>query len=145
MVERSPRNIQPLKLKPGKAASAGAIIREPDGRIWLVEPTNKFFGYERTFPKGTKEPHCSLAATAAKEVFEETGLLVEIGSFLIDVDRTASVCRYFLGHRIDGDPSEIGWETQAVCLVPLAQLSEMLPHECDKPIVEALMMTLSAF
>jgi 8-oxo-dGTP pyrophosphatase MutT (NUDIX family) len=61
----------------------------------------------------------SLAANAAKEVFEETGLLIEVGQPLIDTERTASVCRYFLGQRIGGDPSNMGWEAQAVCLTPV--------------------------
>ena len=144
VVDRSARSMKPLKLTPGKKASAGAVIHEPDGRVWLVEPTNGFWGYVRTFPKGTNEPHYSLAATAAKEVFEETGLLVEVGAPLIDTERSKSVCRYFLGRRIGGDPSDMGWETQAVCLVPLAQLLKMLPSEYDTPIVKELMMTLKA-
>jgi hypothetical protein len=45
---------------------------------------------------------------AAKEIFEETGLLVEIGPFLFDAVRSRSVCRYFLARRISGDPSDMG-------------------------------------
>ena len=93
--------------------------REPDGRVWVFEPTNKFGGYVRTSPKGTVVSGRSLAANAAKEVFEETGLLIEVGQPLIDTERTASVCRYFLGQRIGGDPSNMGWEAQAVCLTPV--------------------------
>jgi ADP-ribose pyrophosphatase YjhB (NUDIX family) len=98
----------------------------------------------RTFPKGTRKPGYSLAATAAKEAFEETGLLVEIDVPFIDAPRSKSVCRYFLARRFGGDPSDMGWETQAVCLVPLAQLPEILPSEFDTPIVEKLMVTLNA-
>lgn len=39
----------------GMKLSAGAVIIEPDGRVWLVEPTNHYGGYHRTFPKGTIE------------------------------------------------------------------------------------------
>jgi hypothetical protein len=87
--------------------------------VWVFEPTNKFGGYVRTSPKGTVVSGLSLAANAAKEVFEETGLLIEVGQPLIDTERTASVCRYFLGQRIGGDPSNMGWEAQAVCLTPV--------------------------
>jgi 8-oxo-dGTP pyrophosphatase MutT (NUDIX family) len=143
VVARSARSTKPLRTGK-KQASAGAVVVEPDRRVWLVEPTNGFWGYVRTFPKGTETPGYSLAATAAKEVFEETGLLVEIGPPLIDVERSKSVCRYFLACRIDGDPSDMGWESQAVCLVPLAELSKMLPSRYDRPMVKKLMRTLKA-
>jgi ADP-ribose pyrophosphatase YjhB (NUDIX family) len=90
------------------------------------------------FPKGTKEHQYSLAATAAKDVYEETGLLVEIESQLIDVERSETVCRYFLAQRINGDPTDMGWETQAVCLVPIDLLRQLLPSEYDRPIVDML-------
>ena len=37
----------------GLKAATGAIVMEPDGRVWLVAPTNRFGGYRHTFPKGT--------------------------------------------------------------------------------------------
>jgi 8-oxo-dGTP pyrophosphatase MutT (NUDIX family) len=55
--------------------AAGAVVREPDGRIWLVAPTNQFVGYQATFPKGTLDGK-SMQATALVEVFEETGITV---------------------------------------------------------------------
>ena len=64
--------------------AAGAVVREPDGRIWLVAPTNQFAGYQATFPKGTLDGK-SMQATALVEVFEETGLDVcAPGHVLID-------------------------------------------------------------
>ena len=108
----------------------------------LVEPTNSYWGYVRTFPKGTRKPGYSLAATAAKEAFEETGLLVEIDVPFIDAPRSKSVCRYF--SRAGLWRSLYGLEDLAVCLVPLAQLPEILPSEFDTPIVEKLMVTLNA-
>ena len=43
-----------------------------------------------------------------------------------------------------GDPSDMGWETQAVCLVPLSKLRDMVPSEFDKPIIEKLVHELGA-
>ena len=126
------RNPRHMKL------SSGAVIFEPDGRVWVFEPTNKFGGYVRTFPKGTLEAGLSLAANAAKEVFEETGLLIEVGQPLIDTERTASVCRYFLGRRIGGDPSNMGWEAQAVCLMPVALLPQYVTHGSDVPVIKVI-------
>ena len=129
----------PLVSKHGKKLAAGAVILEPDGRMWMSQPTNAYGGYVRTFPKGTLEPGYSLEATAAKEVFEETGLLVEIEGFLVDCDRTLSVARFFLARRIGGSPSAMGWETQGVWLVPVALLPKYAPHPKDAPIVRAVL------
>jgi 8-oxo-dGTP pyrophosphatase MutT (NUDIX family) len=52
-------------------AAAGAVVMEPDGRLWLVAPSNGFGGYLATFPKGRVEPGISLQATAIREVWEE--------------------------------------------------------------------------
>jgi 8-oxo-dGTP pyrophosphatase MutT (NUDIX family) len=127
-----------LKNPRHKKLSSGAVIFEPDGRVWVFEPTNKYGGYVRTFPKGTAEPGLSLAANAAKEVFEETGLLIEVGQPLIDTERTASVCRYFVGRRIGGDPSNMGWEAQAVCLTPVALLPQYVTHVSDMRVIEVI-------
>jgi ADP-ribose pyrophosphatase YjhB (NUDIX family) len=122
----------------GKVA-AGAVMIEPDGRVWLSQPTNGFGGHHLTFPKGTQEGEYSLAATAAKEVFEETGLLIEVGAFLADRDGDVGVTRFFLGRRIGGAPSAMGWETQGVWLVALAKLREHATNRKDAPVVQAVL------
>jgi 8-oxo-dGTP pyrophosphatase MutT (NUDIX family) len=123
--------------KSWKKRAAGAVIREPDGRVWLYEPTNHYGGYQQTFPKGTVDGADSFEATAAREAFEETGLLVEIGAFLIDSDRSLSVTRFFLACRIGGCPSAMGWEAQAVGLVPMADLHTHAVSEYDAPVILA--------
>ena len=61
---------QPNRLPPfpetRKKRAAGAVIVEPDGRVWLCEPTNHHGRYQRTFPKGTRDAGWSLEATAAR-------------------------------------------------------------------------------
>ena len=37
----------------GKKVGAGVIVQEPDGRVWVVHPTNGYGGYKGTFAKGT--------------------------------------------------------------------------------------------
>jgi 8-oxo-dGTP pyrophosphatase MutT (NUDIX family) len=127
-----------LQIPPGKEPAAGAVILEPDGRVWYFEPTNHYGGYVATFPKGRREPGFSDAATAAKETLEETGLLIEIGNHLCDTVRSTTVCRYFLARRIGGSPAEMGWEAQSVSLGPLVSLKDRLPSPADRPILEAL-------
>jgi hypothetical protein len=62
----------------GKTPSSGVVIREPDGRVWLVQPRGAFGGYDGTFPKGGVEEGLSLQANAIKEAYEESGLKVRI-------------------------------------------------------------------
>lgn len=123
---------------PGKRTAAGVVIEEPDGRVWVVHPSNAFGGYEATFPKGTCDSRCTLQRTAIKEAFEESGLQVEITGFLADSERSRSKTRYYLGRRVGGSPADMGWESQGVSLVPLAMLGDILNHPNDAPLVKAL-------
>lgn len=127
-----------MHLPHGKTAASGVIIEEPDGRVWLVHPTNGFAGYKATFPKGGAEDDLSLQANAIKECFEEAGLQVEITGFFGDFERSTSVARYYTARRVGGTPAAMGWESQAVSLVPKDKLYEMLNGAADKPIAVAL-------
>ncbi|WP_326491263.1 NUDIX hydrolase [Paraburkholderia sp. HD33-4] len=122
---------------PGYKRAAGVVIREPDGRVWVVAQTNGFAGYEATFTKGTAVGK-SLQAIALAEAFEESGLKVRLISHLADVKRSQSYTRYYLAERIGGNPADMGWESQAVSLVPTGQLPAVLNHPNDKAIIEAL-------
>lgn len=128
----------PFHLPEGKNASSGVIIEEPDGRIWVVHPTNKFGGYEATFPKGSAEPELSLQANAVKEAFEESGLEIEITGFIGDFERTTSVARMYKARRVGGSPVHAGWESQAVSLVPKHKLEDILNMWPDHAIIESI-------
>lgn len=129
----------PFVPKPRLRTAAGVIVREPDGRIWVVHPTNRFGGYEATFPKGTREQGGSLQATALMECYEETGLRVHLTGFLGDFDRGQSRTRFYVGKRIDGSPADMGWESQAVSLVPVSSLASLLTSRHDAPVLAALL------
>jgi 8-oxo-dGTP pyrophosphatase MutT (NUDIX family) len=122
----------------GKKTSTGTIIVEPDGRVWVVEPTNHFGGYKNTFPKGNHEEGLTMQENAIKETWEETGLKVKITGFVGDFEGDTSQTRYFLAQRTDGTPVEHGWESQAVKLVPVDQLDGLLNKARDKKILEAI-------
>jgi len=135
----TPDRQPPLATSPlHRGRGAGVVIPEPDGRVWLIEPTNHFAGYRHTFPKGSMEPGYELAALAVKEAYEETGLLVEIGAFLFDAPRPGSMARYYLARRIGGIPTAMGWESQAVLLAPRHRLRGLLNRPIDHPVVAAL-------
>jgi 8-oxo-dGTP pyrophosphatase MutT (NUDIX family) len=128
----------PMEPKPGKKLSAGVVTVEPDGRFWLVAPTNAFGGYKATFPKGRLEPGMTPQATAIKEAYEEAGLQVQIIAYIGDFERTTTLTRYYLGRRIGGLPAEMHWESQAVMLVPRSQLLNVLNHPNDHAVLAAL-------
>ena len=130
----------PMKTAPGRLPASGAVVVEPDGRIWVVSPSNRFGGYANTFPKGKHElaQALCLRANALKEVFEEAGLEVELTGFLCDSVRSTSVTRYYLARRLGGNPADMCWETQAVHLVPAAQLAAFVSHQNDQAILAAL-------
>jgi 8-oxo-dGTP pyrophosphatase MutT (NUDIX family) len=121
----------------GYKKAAGTVIQESDGRIWIVAPSNAFAGYQATFPKGTLDGK-SAQATALVETFEESGLRVRLIKHLIDVRRSQSYTRYYLAERVGGNPADMGWETQAVMLVPSTQLQKVLKSSHDAQIVSLL-------
>ena len=118
---------------------AGAVIVEPDGRVWIIQSTNDFAG-ARTFPKGGVEDGLSLQATAIKEAYEETGLQIELLGHLTDIKPKSSktTTRYYIARRIGGTPSEMGWETQGAYLVPKNRVPETLRTARDKTVFAAL-------
>jgi len=122
----------------GLHPAAGAVVVEADGRVWLVAPTNAFGGAKATFPKGHANG-LGLRAAALKEVFEESGLRVEIMSHLIDVTRSTTRTRYYLARRTGGNPADMGWESQAVILAPVEDLKSILTKAVDHKIVAALL------
>lgn len=129
----------PFPQAPGLKPAAGVAIEEPDGRVWLVSPTNAFGGYVNTLPKGRIDKGMSARATAVREAVEETGLLVQLTGHLVDCPRSVTLTRYYRARRVGGTPAGMGWESQAVHLVPLEQLSGFLTHPNDKPVLDALL------
>jgi len=125
---------EPGLIANGKAPAAGVVIEEPDGRVWLVNPTNAFANTVATFPKGHVDEGLSLQATAIKEAFEESGLQVEITGFFGDVERSLTMTRYYRARRIGGTPAAMGWETQAVQLAPKDRVHAALNREVDRKV-----------
>lgn len=122
----------------GLEPAAGTVIVEPDGRVWIVHPTNQYGGYARTFPKGRLEGK-AMRIAAVREAYEEAGLLVEPFSFLADSTRSQTYTRYYLARRVAGCPAAMGWESQAVSLVPAGELIKHLNRPVDHALVTALL------
>lgn len=121
----------------GYKPAAGVVIREADGRIWLVAPSNAYGGYKATFPKGTMGGKAA-QVTALIETFEEAGLHVRLVKHLVDVKRSQSFTRFYLAERVSGNPADMDWETQAVMLSPPDQLTLLLSSAYDASILKQL-------
>jgi ADP-ribose pyrophosphatase YjhB (NUDIX family) len=139
-VEGVNKNLQEPELETDSWAkyAAGVIIMEPDGRIWLAEPTGHYAGYSHAIPKGTQEKGLSLQESAIKEAYEETGLKVEIIDYIGDASRSASTSRYYLAKRVGGNPDDKGWESYAVRLVPVEHLPQFLDKQYDDVIAKEI-------
>lgn len=85
---------------------AGVMVREPDGRVWIVKPTNEFGDRKYTLPGGGVEPGLTNQQNALKEVWEETGLQVKITGHLGDFrdSNNKNIGRMYIGERIGGAP-----------------------------------------
>lgn len=139
--EASTFNEPPMKTAPGKQPAAGVVTVEADGRVWAVAPSNAFGGYSATFPKGRLDG-LSPRASAIREAFEESGLQVELTGYLCDSVRSTTVTRYYTARRVGGNPADMGWESQAVHLVPIGKLSTVVTHQNDKVVITDLLSKL---
>ena len=72
--------------KPAPVECAGAVVRDESGRLLLVRRGHEPGLGTWSLPGGRIEPDESAAAAAAREVEEETGLVVAIGELLTTVD-----------------------------------------------------------
>ncbi len=124
--------------------ASGVITVEPDGRVWMVAPSNQFGGHEVTYPKGKQgTSSVSLQANAVRECFEESGLKARITGYLGDFKRSTSITRFYLGERVGGDPSDMGWESQAVLLVPFRDIPSVISATSDFDVFKAIYGILS--
>lgn len=116
---------EPPALKP--IQRAGVMIKEPDGRIWIVQPTNQFGSRNHTLPGGGVEKGLTVQQNALKEVWEETGLQVEITGHLGDFkdSNNGNNGRLYIGRRIGGAP----WDAKIE--------SHIIDHKTGKPSAES--------
>src|SRR3954454_14292308 len=72
--------------KPGPVECAGAVVHDDEGRLLLIRRAHEPGLGQWSLPGGRIEPGESAAEAAAREVLEETGLVVRIGELLTTVD-----------------------------------------------------------
>lgn len=135
-IKGEPEFVLPAHLEGKKELASGVIVKEADGRIWMVEPSGNFGGRGITFPKGRLENGLSPAQNAAKEVYEETGLKIEVNGFVGDYERSTTYTRYYFGKRVGGDPAFAHWETGKVKLLTPDEARIHLQGKVDHEILD---------
>lgn len=132
----------PFVCPPHLQPAAGVVVIEPDGRVWLAQPTNRFGGVGHVVPKGRVDGRTP-AAAAMREAWEEIGLLVHLDGHLLDQARSTTYTRFFVGRRVGGSPASMGWESQASVLTSPARLGNLLIGPHDAALVAAILTYVS--
>ncbi|SEC00007.1 ADP-ribose pyrophosphatase YjhB, NUDIX family [Paramicrobacterium humi] len=78
--------------------AAGAVVSDDEGRVLLVQRGTEPQKGRWTVPGGRREPGETLPQTAAREVFEETGLTVAVGKELWSLRIPLGDGRYYEVH-----------------------------------------------
>jgi 8-oxo-dGTP diphosphatase len=118
--------------------AAGAVVRDAAGRLLLVQRGKDPEAGRWTLPGGRVEPGESPAAAAAREVTEETGLVVAVGREWLVIERPAGPDAVFEIHdfvaeprggalRAGDDAADVGWFTPAE-LAGLPLTTDLLAH-----------------
>jgi mutator protein MutT len=114
-----PREKQPV-------VCAGAVVRDDAGRLLLVRRGREPGAGRWSLPGGRVEPGETPAAAAAREVAEETGLVVTVGALLATVPIGSYVVHDFAATvtggelRAGDDASDVRWCSLAdAALLPL--------------------------
>jgi ADP-ribose pyrophosphatase YjhB (NUDIX family) len=118
----------PSEKPAGRVACAGAVVRDPAGRVLLVQRANEPGRGLWALPGGRLEPGEDGRAAAAREVREETGLEVDVGAELLtvaigDYDVTDFAATVVGGELLAGDDAaDVQWcapaELAALPLTP---------------------------
>lgn len=117
--------------------AAAAVIREPDGRVWVVCPDEGPQEGEGTFPSELAIG-LSLQGAAIKAAHRATGLQVRLLRHLIDLRQGPVYVRYFLAERLSGSPAGMGRGVRALMLVPPATLKRVVTRPEDAPVLATL-------
>jgi ADP-ribose pyrophosphatase YjhB (NUDIX family) len=110
--------------------AVGAIVFDPEGRVLLVERGRPPGVGLWSVPGGKLEGAETLAQAVAREVAEETGLVVEVGALVCVIERMGDDYHYvildYLANVIGGGPTPMpGDDVRAARFVDAAELATL--------------------
>jgi ADP-ribose pyrophosphatase YjhB (NUDIX family) len=124
--------------RPRPTVAVGAFVRDGDGRVLVVERGAPPGAGLWSVPGGKQEPGETLAQAVAREVREETGLVVEVGALACVVERIGDDYHYVIldyHARVIGGALAAGGDARAARFASLDELGR-LPH--TEGLLEAL-------
>ena len=123
-------------------AAGGVVLRRSAGGEIEVLLIYRVKRADWTFPKGRREAGESDEECALREVEEETGLRCALGEPLPStayVNRKGrnKVVRYWVMHPLAGEAAPLDG-VDAVRWVPISRAADLLTHERDRAVLDAL-------
>ena len=136
--------------------SAGGLVisSEDPNLVALISHRNRGGGEDWVIPKGHQEKGEDFAATAVREVREETGLEAEIVekigeisySFRLGSTRIRKTVHHFLLRQVGGELDSDGDPTGEVLQVrwfPIQEIESVLAHENERKVAQRAVELLS--
>jgi mutator protein MutT len=123
---------------PRPTVAVGAFVRDDAGRVLVVRRAKPPSAGAWSVPGGKQEPGETLAQAVAREVREETGLVVEVGALACVVERIGDDFHYVIVDyhaRVIGGELRASSDADAAQFVTLEELAT-LPH--TEGLLEAL-------
>lgn len=135
--------------RPRPEVAVGAIVFDERGRVLLVERGRPPGVGLWTVPGGRVERGETLAHAVAREVFEETGLAVEVGALACVVERIGDghhfVILDYVARLAGGGPPVAGDDARAARFVDAAELATLPCTEGLAGVIERARATHAAW
>ncbi len=128
--------------------AVGGIVFDEDGRVLIVQRGKPPGEGLWTVPGGRLEPGETIEQGVAREVREETGLVVEVGPHAETLERVGEGYHYVIHDhvaRVLGGTLRAGDDARAVRWVTAAELATLPTTEGLQPVVERARATYGAW
>lgn len=126
-------------MSPSPVVAVAAIVYDPEGRVLLVERGRPPGEGQWTVPGGRLEATETLAQGVAREVHEETGLVVEVGALACVIERIGDDHHFVILDyvaRVIGGQLAAGSDARAASWVDEGELARL-------PLTEGLLDVLA--